>query len=185
MKMKYLLLVVMLFAFFSAKTQNNENFENRSSYFSYGFSIKQYQNDFGLGLNVTTPYFWNNRMAVRLKTSYLWYEHIPLNDTEYVWSGYQNIQFGLIGIGGMIGTSIRLYGEGGIVGIFPNSAFSDKDFVFGGYGLFGFEFYTYEKDIRTPSYYIEIGSIGSASADKLQANPVYSNGLTISAGIRF
>jgi hypothetical protein len=124
-------------------------------------------------------------MAVRLKANNQWFQHIPISETEYVWSAYQNVQLGLIGVGGTISNAIRLYGEGGVIGIFPNSVFSDKDFVFGGYGLFGFEFFMLDKDVRIPSYYIEIGSVGAASADKLPAKPVYSNGLTISVGFHF
>ncbi len=185
MKIKYVILIIFIFVSNIANAQTDDGFEKRASYFSYGFNLNQYQDDFGLGLNITSSYFWHNRMAVRLKANYQWLEHIPISGTEYTWTGYENVQLGLIGVGGFIANSIRLYGEGGIMGIFPNSAFSDKNFVFGGYGLFGFEFYMSGKDIRVPSYYIEIGSMGSAIADKLPAKPIYSNGLTISVGIRF
>lgn len=82
----------------------------------------------------------------------------------------------------MVGERIRLYGEGGVITIFPSSDFSSDDMVFGGYGLFGFEFFFG----KMGNYFIEIGGIGTgAVADKIINRPIYSNGLSISTGFRF
>jgi len=87
----------------------------------------------------------------------------------------------LLGKAGDIADAIQLYGEGGIIGLFPSDEFSSKTFEFGGYGLFGFEFYMNARS----NYFIEIGAVGTgAKADKVVNNPVYSNGLTISSGFR-
>lgn len=40
----------------------------------------------------------------------------------------------------MVLDRIRLYGEGGVTGLIPSDKFSTDNFVFGGYGLSGFEF---------------------------------------------
>lgn len=74
-----------------------------------------------------------------------------------------------------------MYGEGGILGLFPSSDFSSKKFVFGGYGLFGFEFFMNQMN----KYFIELGSCGTgAKADKIATKPIYSNGFLISTGFR-
>jgi hypothetical protein len=79
-----------------------------------------------------------------------------------------------------------LYAEGGIVFLFPNPVFSDDDINLGGYGLFGFEFFFTEETSRNPSYFIELGGIGTgAVADKIATNPLYANGFLISVGFRF
>lgn len=76
---------------------------------------------------------------------------------------------------------IRLYGEGGFIGLFPDSSFSDTDFVAGGYGVFGFEVFM---DLRR-RYFIEIGGVGTgAREDNTPGRPIYSNGLLISTGLR-
>ncbi|MBC8485793.1 MAG: hypothetical protein H8D45_07100, partial [Bacteroidetes bacterium] len=76
---------------------------------------------------------------------------------------------------------IRLYGEGGIISLFPSDEFSSEEFVFGGYGLFGFEFYMNSRS----NYFIEIGGVGTgATADNITNEPIYSNGLLISTGFR-
>jgi hypothetical protein len=87
----------------------------------------------------------------------------------------------LIGVVGQVGDNIRLYGEGGIIGLFPSDEFSSEDFVIGGYGLFGYEFYMNSWS----NYFIEIGGVGTgATADKIENKPIYSTGLVISTGFR-
>lgn len=144
-----------------------------------GFQINQYQNDFGVGLSLTTPYFVHEKIAVRLKGNFMFNETIENSLTT--WAPYSNVQLGLIGVGGMVGEQIRLYGEGGFVGLFPSDIFSSEQFVFGGYGLFGFEFFMSPRR----NYFIEIGAIGTgATEDKIATQPIYSNGLMISTGFR-
>ena len=132
-----------------------------------------------MGLNVTSPYFLQQKMAVRVKGNLMFHEHVQ--DQETVWTPYSNASVGLAGTSGIMHGFLRLYGEGGIIGLFPNSDFSSEDFVFGGYGLFGFEFYMN----RHSNYFIELGGIGTgANADKLPAKPIYSNGLLLNFGYR-
>lgn len=145
-----------------------------------GFHLIQNQQDFGLGLNLTSPFFANNRFAFRMRGNFMWHQH--LDSTNTTWTPYSNLSLGIIGVGGEIGNFARLYGEGGIVGLLPSSDFSSEDAVFGGYGLFGFEFFMN----NASNYFIEIGGIGTgATADKIPGNPIYSNGLTISVGFRY
>jgi hypothetical protein len=106
-------------------------------------------------------------------------EHV--SDDVTVWSPYSNVSLGMVGVAGIIGDFIRLYGEGGMIALFPSDNFSSESVVFGGYGVFGFEFYFYQGG----NYFIEIGGIGTgAIADKAVNQPVYSNGLMISTGFR-
>jgi len=77
---------------------------------------------------------------------------------------------------------MRLYGEGGIIALFPSSRFSGETFILGGYGLFGFEFFFDSKN----NYFIEIGGIGTgAVAEKVSGQPIYSNGILINVGYRY
>ena len=147
--------------------------------FSVGFHLGQYQDDFNVGLNFTSPYFAGDYMAVRLRTNLMYHQHIDGLSTT--WSPYANLSLGLIGVGGVIAERIRIYGEGGVVTIFPSSEFSNESFELGGYGLFGFEFFMSE----FMNYFLEVGAVGTgARADRLAFNPIYSNGLLISSGFR-
>jgi len=145
----------------------------------FGFQLNQYQKDFGAGLNITSPYFANDRVAVRLRGNILFYEHPDQEATT--WTPYSNASLGFIGVVGYVG-DIRLYSEGGIVGLFPSDKFSSDRTKFGGYGLFGFEFFFR----RNGNYFVEIGGVGTgAKADKLPNQPVFSNGLIVGTGFRF
>lgn len=145
----------------------------------FGFQVSQFQDDFGFGLNMTSPHVFQGHGAFRLKANQAYYEH--LLDGEYVWSGYQNFSLGFVGFGGRIGEGLRLYGEGGIIGIIPSERFSTEKLRLSTYGTFGFEFFT------TPAfnYFIELGVVTSrARADKIVGNPFYSNGFVASVGFR-
>jgi hypothetical protein len=163
-----------------ANTQNKKNNkESISSKMGIGFNLSEYQNNFGLGLHITSPYFVYNRIAIRLKGNLMYNEYVK--DQKTKWEPYSNLSLGIVGVGGEIKNNMRIYGEGGPVFLFPSNDFSSEEFVFGGYGLFGFEFY------MSPSfnYHIEIGGVGTgATADKIKNKPFYSNGLLINTGFR-
>ncbi len=144
-----------------------------------GFQLSQYQRDFGVGLNFTSPYFAKEKIAVRLKGNLMFNENVQNSITK--WTPYTNISVGLFGATGKVGEFIRLYGEGGVIGLIPSNEFSSKQFEFGGYGLFGFEFFMN----KSCNYFIEIGGVGTgATEDKIVLQPIYSNGLLISSGFR-
>ncbi len=173
---KYTLITLLLF-FLSGISNAQEN--SISNKFGVGFQLAQYQKDFGFGLNISSPYFAKNKLAIRARINLMYNENIQNNETA--WSPYSNVSLGLIGVSGKIGNYIRLYGEGGLIGLFPSKEFSSDNFVLGGYGLFGFEFYM----SSSSNYFIEIGGIGTgARADKILYKPIYSNGLSISTGFR-
>jgi hypothetical protein len=148
--------------------------------FGLGYQLVQYQEDFGFGINAVSPYFANNRVGVRVKANLMYNQNVidGLSD----WTPYANVSLGVIGVAGKVSERIRLYGEGGFIALLPSDSFSSTNFEFGGYGLFGFEFFFN----KGGNYFIEIGGIGTgATADKVATQPIYSNGLTISTGIRF
>ena len=146
-----------------------------------GFTIGQIQQDFGIGLNLTSPYFLYERVAVRVRGNFVFHEHLD-NNANFVWTPYSNLTIGLVGLAGKVGEQINVYGEGGLLFLFPNDNFSSENAENGGYGIVGFEFLP----ARFIRYFIEIGGAGSgASADKVAGSPIYSNGLILYTGIRF
>lgn len=182
MRKLYLLIELVVFGSIIINAQTTEN----ANTLSYGFQLGQYQNDFGLGLNLTSPYFAKNTIAFRIRGNILWNEHILLENTvnNTVWSPYLNTSLGVVGTSSRIGDYIRIYGEGGIVVLFPSSEFSSEDSEFGGYGIFGFEFFA-SKD-NNFCYFLEVGGVGTgAIANRIINNPIYSNGLLINVGLRF
>ena len=157
----------------------NAQEEAVGSGFGIGTQLGQYQDDFGLGLNVSSPSFADDRIAVRSRVNFMFHEHVQ--DRETTWTPYASFSLGVASVAGNVGEHIRLYGEGGVVGLLPSEEFSSDDFVFGGYGLFGFEFFM---DQRT-NYFVELGGVGTgAKADRITNRPIYSNGFLVSTGFR-
>ena len=156
------------------------------NHFGIGMHLNHYQNDFGLGLNVTSPFFFQGAMAYRLRANYMWLEHHEVNGGDATWTPYYSFQFGAVGGAAIIANFLRLYGEGGLVVLLPNSDFSSNSTEIGGYGIFGFEFFMSQSPQSFVSYFIELGGMGTgAKADKVPGKPIYSNGFSASVGCRF
>jgi len=144
-----------------------------------GFQLAQYQNNFGLGLNLSTPFKENSIWAFRIRGNVIFNEYVKNFETE--WTPYSNVSFGVISGRTSLGQYLKIYGEGGAIALFPSNEFSSENLVLGGYGLFGFEFMI-SKEFN---YFIELGGVGtSATADKVVNQPIYSNGFLILVGFR-
>ncbi len=180
--MKKLFLLSAMLILLSGASFAQDGFENRhmNKGIGFGFQVNEYAQDFGFGFNITSPYFFNDKVAARLRFNRMYNE--SLLDSAYNWYPYYNASLGVVGVGGAVGESVRIYGEGGFLLIKPNADLSDENYVFGGYGLFGFEFFS----TGGFNYFLEVGGVGTgAVADKVPADPIYSNGLTVRAGFRF
>ncbi len=157
----------------------NVSSQEKSNRIEVGYSINQYQSDFGVGIHFISPYFLKSKVAVRLGLNQQWFQ--SLNGTETIWSPYQNVQLGVKARNTVIENKIYIYGEGGFLTMIPNSDFSSNSTEFGGYGVFGFEF----KSSPRFGYFIELGGVGTgAIADREINNPIYSNGFLTNVGFR-
>ena len=147
-----------------------------ASHISLSFSLQEWGNEFGTGFQITSPWFWHEKTAVRLGGSTLWKQ-------DANWATFYALRLGLVGATFMRNEDIRLYGEGGFLFLFPAASFDSDPFAFGGYGHFGFEFFM-PKAIASlsSSYFIELGTNGvGAKTDKGQ---LYLNGFSVSTGLR-
>lgn len=184
---KLFMMSVMCFALITFTTQaqkiENDAVVNKGNHFSIGYNINDFGHDFGLGINITTPYFAAKRMALRVSENFQWLNHIG-NDGKYVWTGYNNVRIGVVSGGFMLNNAVRLYGEGGVTFLISPSTITSNSIHSGGYGLFGFEFFM-SAPKNSFSYFIELGGIGTgATADNVPASPIYSNGFMSSVGFR-
>lgn len=158
---------------------NHDAAPTNSNKTEIGFNISQYQKDFGFGLHVISPYFFSKTVAIKAGTNIQWFENS--NGTETALTTYQNIQLGMRGRSTLVNHNISIYGEGGVLIILPSSDFSSQSSVFGGYGLFGFEF----RIVPGFAYFIELGGVGTgATADKIASKPIYSNGFLTNVGLK-
>lgn len=153
--------------------------QNNKKKIGFGININQFQVDYGLGIHLISPYLFNSKLAIKTAFNYQWLQH--KNSNEEIWTPYQNAQIGIRGKTDIVDSKIFIYGEGGVIGLLPNKIFSEKEFLLGGYGLFGFEFGMSHNSF----YFIEMGGTGTgAVAEKVEYKPIYSNGFLINVGFR-
>ncbi|MCX8058271.1 MAG: hypothetical protein N3A58_02520 [Spirochaetes bacterium] len=176
------LLIVFLFVFIFF-TNGIYAQESKVNNFSIGYSIGRNDNDFSIGLTFTSPFIFNVA-AIRINGYVCFNQFI---DSSYnTWFPYYVLKIGLLGSSGIVNNNMRFYGEGGLVILFANENVSSKKINYGGYGLFGFEFFIN----YNLSYFIELGSNGlPVLADKLISsndyNRKYFNGFFTFVGLRF
>ncbi|MBN2344070.1 MAG: hypothetical protein JXX29_20650 [Deltaproteobacteria bacterium] len=174
---------VMLTGGYVAAQDTQSDSHPRAKHLALGFELKDTNGDYGLGLDVNTPYFANGLMALRVRGALSWLEGVPAGETEFEWMPYGSVQLGFVLSVGEVGGFGRFYSEAGGILVLPNSDFSD-DVAFGGFGLFGFEFFT---NVASPvSYFIEAGGMGTnGQSEKLGGKPSHSNGFFVNVGIRW
>ena len=147
-----------------------------ASHISLSFSLQEWGNEFGTSFQITSPWFWHEKTALRLGGSVLWKQ-------DANWATFYALRLGLVGGSFMANSDIRLYGEGGFLFLFPAASFDSDRFAFGGYGHFGFEFFMPKTNASlSSSYFIELGSNGVGA--KTNSGQSYLNGFSVSTGLR-
>ncbi len=157
---------------------------HRTSGVSVGGCLSRYQDEFGFGASLTSSYFVGKSLAVRVTGSRCYLDAALEPGRESQWTGFWVLRTGLVSVTGLAGRACRLYAEGGPALALPADRFSD-DIAFGGYGLFGFEFFPGDPAASPVSYYVELGGIGlGAEAEKAVGRPSYANGFLVAGGVR-
>lgn len=170
-----LALLCLMYQFAMAEKGNN---------LSLSYEIGRLDNDFYIGGTVTSPYFIYNAVAVKAGGGLVFRPGVLDGQSSEEWYTYALVKFGLVGAN-LINDYIRTYGEGGILFAFPNEQFSSEEYQFGGYGLWGFEFFMNGITDSWISYYIEIGGIGTgAIANRMITDPLYLNGFFTQVGVK-
>ena len=143
------------------------------------YHLSEMSGDFGQGVMIETPSFLKDYLTFKLRGNVHYLNHDFEGKNR--WTEYFTATAGISSTPTMISKSIELYGEGGVIMVFPNSDFSNSDQEFGGYGLFGFNFLFYPGF----SYFIEAGGVGTGSVAELSDNErIYANGFFINVGFK-
>jgi hypothetical protein len=143
------------------------------------YHLSELSGDFGQGVMIESPSLIKDYFTLKLRGNQQ-YLNADFNGKNE-WRDYYTATFGISSSPARVSESIELYGEGGLMMIFPNSDFSDTDQEFGGYGLFGFNF------LFDPafSYFIEAGGVGSgAVAEGSDNERIYANGFFVQVGFK-
>lgn len=151
--------------------------------FSFGLSANEYGYDPGIGIEISTPGFFNSRLCVRLKGNITWLEEYKA--TYDHWAKYRSISaiivYNFNSVEGM-----RVYSGMGPYAIFPGNKFSDSRMVEGVICETGVELSVVTTPAMRITYYFSGGlAYINAYAEKLENNPRYGNGFVFSNGFRF
>lgn len=148
--------------------------------FRVGFQLQELQGDFGLGLNldVSLPGKWP---TVRIAGNWHWLE--ILGETRSQTASFQTIRLGLANKGWEVADKIKVYGEGGALFLLPENALSGDPLATGGYGLFGFEFFT--EKMNGSALFLQVGGTAvGRRVERREAVPAFGAGLLLGAGFR-
>ncbi len=145
-----------------------------------GFQLQELQTSFGMGLNVTLPMpgYWP---SVRVAGNWHWLE-VP-GEADSQLADFQTFRIGLASDGWQIAEKIRVYGEGGALFINAGNHLSNNPLTPGGYGLFGFEFFT--SSLGGSSLYLEMGATSAGlRVERPDGTPRFGAGFLLGAGFR-
>lgn len=160
--------------------QSPDTLALRANGLSAGFHIAQLQGDFGLGLNLRTPYLFREAIALRVAGAVHWRQRPEATGDATDWGSYGTLRLGLLGGSEIVQELIRLYGEGGLLGVLPSAGIGSR-VCWGGYGLLGIELFGSPRFC----YFLELGGASpDARADHLPGRPTYATGFLLGGGVR-
>ncbi len=155
---------------------------SRVNRFSFGASVNQQGLDWGVGLEASTPAFWNKRLSIRLKSNMNWFEVYRVE--RHQWTKYSVYTSLLVYNTRMMGNS-RASFEAGPFFIEPNQSFTNAKRITGVTGDAGGEFFIARNSRLLLSYFFSVGYAHcTAHAEKLEDSPSYGNGITFHNGFR-
>ena len=156
-----------------------------ASHLSLGLTFSEIRNQPGVGLAITTPYFLNDKVALRFSGNLYFLFNIPLASASEQVLPYISPRFGAVYVAGTLAESMRLCLLGGVTYILPGTKISDDKGI-GGYVGFGFEFFTGSLARSRISFLFESSIVvAPVIAEKLPGQPIYASGIDLSAGIRY
>jgi hypothetical protein len=141
-----------------------------------GVHITGHLKEYASGINLTSPYFFNEKAAIRLRSNWSWSESIDELNNEYS-ERTSDLQVGMVGLAGEVNDMVKFYSEGGVlVSLATESQMSDQTEL-RGYGLMGVEVCRG----GMLSYFLDAGIVGLTSKEGLINSPV--NGFQLSSGL--
>lgn len=166
--------------------------------------VQRWQDDFGLALELQSPRFYEDRLAVRLAGGVGWFPDLRAlptgaeQDLGGAWSPYGHLRLGLDFAIPLALPTGRLYAAAGPSLVVLSERLSTTRVGIGGFGLAGVELFAGDGLQSFPvSFYFEIGAIahtGSADVERRTGTPEATDttvdrsiatGFLLQGGVRF
>lgn len=147
-----------------------------------GISAGHYSYDPGVAIEFTTRGIFQNHLSLRIKGGTQWLEDYKA--VHHEWVSYHTFSVGVV-YNQKLFDRTRFYAELGMIGIMPNTRFSDSGLVEGLYELNGLEIGLLQKEDYSISLFLGVGpSFAKAYAEKMEGRPRYGHGLNFVNGLR-
>lgn len=151
--------------------------------FSFGLSAGNLGDDSGIGVEISSPTFCNDRLCVRLKGNAMWLEQYKAVYDH--WASYKQIGVSFAYNFKVVERS-RFFMDVNPYMIFPDTKFSDVRSVQGIACSIGVEIFVVNTSAYKVTYYFSAGVAHSnAHAERLEQNPNYGGGFVFNNGLRF
>lgn len=182
MKRAAILICIILISSVDLYGQDQKGLYPRDRY-SFAFFGGEFGYDAGLGMEIGSPSFFNNRFCIRVRGNVNWSEQVKADLNR--WATYKSIGANLI-YNFLSVDRGRIYIEAGTFIIVPNKTFSGKCCQPGLNVSTGTELFVINNSSLDIAYYFS-GGIGfsRATAEKLENHPKYANGFIFANGFRF
>lgn len=150
--------------------------------FSFGVSAGELGEDSGIGIEVSSPTFCNERLCIRLKGNVMWLEQYK--SVYDHWVPYRSVGISFAYNFKVIERS-RVFLDFGPYMIFPDTKFSDVRAIEGVNCSIGVEIFLINTPTLRWAYYFS-GGIAHlhARAEKLEHTPQYGDGFIFNNGFR-
>jgi hypothetical protein len=179
----FLLAVAQVFYAPSAYPQNANAQHAFPDRWSVGISAANYGYDPGLGLEITTPPIWSQKLSLRLRGNYAWVEAYKVSTGH--WASYTSFAAGMV-YHSQLYERARIQVEIGLFNIVPDHEISIDKNMQGIYELTGLEFFIVNKEEHHLAYHFGAGlSHAFAYAEKIEGRPRLGNGFVFINGFRF
>jgi hypothetical protein len=151
----------------------------------YSFSVfaGELGYDAGIGAELGSPSFSNNKLCVRLKGNIYWLEDYKATYDQ--WAKYRSINATIV-YNFMSMERSRIFIETGPFIILADQCFSKKTSHLGINAAAGLEMFVVNNSSLNMCYYFSLGAAySSATADILENKPKYGDGFIFNNGFRF
>ena len=178
----FLLAVAQVVYVASAYAQNANDKNAIPISWSVGISASNYRYDPAIGLEITTPPIWSQKLSLRLRGNYAWVEAYKVSTGH--WAGYTSFGAGMVYYSQLYERA-RVQVEIGLFNIVPDHEISINKNMQGIYELTGLELFVIKKEKHHLAYYFGAGlSHAFAYAEKIEGRPRLGSGLFFINGFR-
>jgi hypothetical protein len=181
--LRILMVVTIALHVYGVNAQENNSYYPLHNRYSIGFFAGELGYDAGLGAEVGSPSFSNNKLSLRLKGSINWLEQYKADFDR--WAKYKSVSASIV-YNFFSEDRCRMFAEAGPFIILPDTRFSKKTSYQGINTSAGLEMFVINTTSLNMCYYFSLGiAYSKATAESLENQPRFGKGLVFSNGFRF